>query len=614
MRFEKYLEKNRQEKYKDHYINIKLLKDRITDSANGANETTFTEVLDENINQVFGFIQFKYEEFENMLSDIENLIIDSKGTKELAELREELSEFGEFIRINISGFKAVLARHDKKTGLELIPKYKLIKKKKLDQIEDLNKLIYKISRLILKTLKVKSKKESSSSFIRKSTKYWVHYDNIYALKLAIIKHLPLYVFKAEENDGTPYSIWNHRTHDTNISSVYLDNVDFELYLNRLHKNQGAEAIRIRWYGSKITTIVYIERKRHEDKWTGFSSRKLRFKIAEKHVLDYINGKNVWEHVKLLNGPEVFELYKEIQTAIITKHLRPMVRTFYKRCAFQLPNDASVRLSLDSNLVMIKECTDETLKANSGPIKQWRRPDVERNWPFKYLDKTDIVRFPHAILEIKTQGKDESKPDWIEKLVSSSYVEHVHKYSKFMHGMSLLYRQINFIPYWLPQMATDIRRDPFHPKKRVKAIENNEIVEIAGESGTESAEHIELVEDHGKKIAMPIRVEPKIFFANERTFLKWVQFAIFLGGVGTAILGFGDQVAALCGSMLMIVAVMFIFYSFCIFKWRMEKIEIRFPGPYDDLVGPTVLVFVFLLALILSLIFKYPFLISDENSI
>jgi SPX domain protein involved in polyphosphate accumulation len=33
-----------------------------------------------------------------------------------------------------------------------------------------------------------------------------------------------------------------------ITSIYMDNEDLELYLGRLEKTEGAEAIRLRWYG------------------------------------------------------------------------------------------------------------------------------------------------------------------------------------------------------------------------------------------------------------------------------------------------------------------------------------------------------------------------------
>jgi len=48
----------------------------------------------------------------------------------------------------------------------------------------------------------------------------------------------------------------------------------------------------------------------------------------------------------------------------------------------------------------------------------------------------------------------------------------------------------------------------------------------------------------KRIALPIRVEPKVSFANERTFLSWLHFTVVLGGLAVGLLNFGDQVRIL----------------------------------------------------------------------
>ena len=37
--------------------------------------------------------------------------------------------------------------------------------------------------------------------------------------------------------------------DSAITSIYFDNADLELYLGRLEKTEGAEAVRMRWYGA-----------------------------------------------------------------------------------------------------------------------------------------------------------------------------------------------------------------------------------------------------------------------------------------------------------------------------------------------------------------------------
>ncbi len=44
----------------------------------------------------------------------------------------------------------------------------------------------------------------------------------------------------------------------------------------------------------------------------------------------------------------------------------------------------------------------------------------------------------------------------------------------------------------------------------------------------------------KRIALPVRVEPKVAFANERTFLSWLHFTVILGGLAVGLLNFGDK--------------------------------------------------------------------------
>jgi len=82
----------------------------------------------------------------------------------------------------------------------------------------------------------------------------VHDENIVPLKLAIMKHLPVL---GKENIGSPLSCSHLAVFDPNkeftiqdsaITSIYFDNEDLELYLGRLEKTEGAEAIRMRWYG------------------------------------------------------------------------------------------------------------------------------------------------------------------------------------------------------------------------------------------------------------------------------------------------------------------------------------------------------------------------------
>lgn len=59
----------------------------------------------------------------------------------------------------------------------------------------------------------------------------------------------------------------------------------------------------------------------------------------------------------------------------------------------------------------------------------------------------------------------------------------------------------------------------------------------------------------------VRVEPKTFFANERTLLQWLNIAVLLASVAITLLSFGQTAAKAAGLLLAPVAIFFIGYSF-----------------------------------------------------
>ena len=119
-------------------------------------------------------------------------------------------------------------------------------------------------------------------------------------------------------------------------------------------------------------------------------------------------------------------------------------------------------------------------------------------------------------------------------------------------------------------------------------------------------------------ARPIRIEPKTFFANERTFLSWVHMAVIMGSIGGALLGMahkgGDSEAPTTitrttnghttvtvvtkvqhvgetgeaiGMVMITTAICFVVYAVLTY-WRARKIRMRLDGPYDDRIGPGLL--------------------------
>ena len=68
----------------------------------------------------------------------------------------------------------------------------------------------------------------------------------------------------------------------------------------------------------------------------------------------------------------------------------------------------------------------------------------------------------------------------------------------------------------------------------------------------------------KQRKAPIKVEPKVFFANERTFLAWMHVSIILAGASIAILAYSGNSdspgSQLYGIVMLPVAVAFIVYA------------------------------------------------------
>lgn len=102
-----------------------------------------------------------------------------------------------------------------------------------------------------------------------------------------------------------------------------------------------------------------------------------------------------------------------------------MRTFYNRTAFQLPGDARVRISLDTELTMIREDNwDGAVRSGDN----WRRNDVGIDHPFEGLRTEDKELFQYGVLEVKLQTQfGQEPPKWVTDLIQSHLVEAVPKF-------------------------------------------------------------------------------------------------------------------------------------------------------------------------------------------
>ncbi|KAF2421512.1 vacuolar transporter chaperone 1 [Tothia fuscella] len=109
---------------------------------------------------------------------------------------------------------------------------------------------------------------------------------------------------------------------------------------------------------------------------------------------------------------------------------------------------------------------------------------------------------------------------------------------------------------------------------------------------------------GKRIALPTRVEPKVFFANERTFLTWLNFTIILGGLAVGLLNFGDRVGRISATIFTAIAMLAMIYALVTFHWRAASIRKRGQAGFDDRYGPSVLAVVLLAAIVVNLVLRF----------
>ncbi|KAK3706202.1 vacuolar transporter chaperone [Vermiconidia calcicola] len=731
-------------------------------------EQQFVNKLEQELDKVFTFQKVKSQEIIRRIKATEKEVNEAIARTEAAKneerpdgnepteeeymlLEEDLSDviadvhdLAKFTQLNYTGFQKIIKKHDKMTNWHLKPVFAARLNARPFFKDDYDVTVINLSKLYdqVRTRGNPIKGDASAggkqqNFVRQTTKYWVHPDNITELKLIILKHLPVLVFNPSKE---------FEKKDSAITSIYYDNTDtWELYEGRLKKSEGAEAIRLRWYGGMETDTIFIERKTHREDWTGEKSVKARFSIKEKNVNAFLRGDmttaQLFEKMRREGKKgekeidDLEQLAKEVQFRVIDRRLVPVCRSFYNRTAFQLPGDARVRISLDTELTMVRE---DNMDGRQRTGKNWRRMDIGVDFPFNQLPPEDAERFPYGVLEVKLQtAAGQEPPEWIRELTASHLVEAVPKFSKFIHGCATLFpNRIDLLPFWYPQMDADIRKPVTHKfgierpgqstdnstgmeddtddelddgdeqtlhgdendddenvqrlraardaleeheqerrmehvnggdpnvldeeermahkpiasidddyplydsedeeeeleeakraggwRYRWKLIKNyasiagdkalscltyitpfpkpTQIPSREGKFGLPSADKVQQKRfraPKGKKIHVPVRVEPKVTFAAERTFLSWLEFSIILGSIAATLLNFGDTVALASALAFTIVAGIALLYSMGLFLWRVDKIKKRRAVNYHDEWGPSVLCFGLVVAVAIS---------------
>ncbi len=469
----------------------------------------------------------------------------------------------------------------------------------------------------------------------------------------------------------------------------------------------AASLRLRWYGQlSAKPEIFLEQKVVQDKGT---SEEHRFAIKDKYVKSYLDGEYKMEKsiqkMERQGQPEAeIESFRStvdsIQEFVRSQQLEPLLRANYSRTAYQRPADDRVRISIDTDLVFIREDVLDDRRPCRDP-KEWHRRDIDNeNWsyPFPDISPSDISRFPHAVLEIKLkEDTTRKKASWIEDLMASHLLHPAPRFSKFVHGVATLFDDyVNRLPFWLSDLEGDIRRDPqaafeeeeqrkaqraedelavgsflgpkmspFKPSKsspmgrsylteraaaeaaaaggsfgtpkssseRKRAGGDDDDDNNDGESGEPARGYGTLssilpsfsltryaqwkrqgqekalpagVEEPTEwlKNAGPLQIEPKVWLANERTFLKWQHICILLGGLSLALFtaAGGDGLAEAMGIVFIAIAVFAGLWGRYMLHVRRDMIVARSGRDFDNMVGPLVISVALMAALVLNFVF------------
>jgi SPX domain protein involved in polyphosphate accumulation len=404
-------------------------------------------------------------------------LMASEILHELDNITKEVSELEKYSRINFTGFLKAAKKHDRKRGARY--RVRALLQVRLSQLpfnsEDYSPLLNRLSAMYTFVRQTLSQgpadaKEWSGLDGRSahdayvSYKFWVHPDNILEVKTYILRRLPVLLYNPTTSKELDLS-----QPDPTITSLYFDNAQFDLYNQKVARAPEAGSLRLRWSGDlKDKPAIFLEKKVVTD---DDRSREVRVQLKEKHVQEFLRGEYKFEkkvtqleeqvHGESQQAETLKKDVDELQSFIKENDLQPMVRANYSRAAFQIPGDDRVRISLDTNLALIREDSLDQERPCRDP-NDWHRKDIDdvgMGYPFSAIHKGEIVRFPYGLLEIKLR-QGAHNVEWLNDLMVSHLVKEAPRFSKFAHGVAQLFEDyINTFPFWLSELENDIRRDP-----------------------------------------------------------------------------------------------------------------------------------------------------------
>jgi len=109
----------------------------------------------------------------------------------------------------------------------------------------------------------------------------------------------------------------------------------------------------------------------------------------------------------------------------------------------------------------------------------------------------------------------------------------------------------------------------------------------------------------KKIATPIKVEAKVWFANERTYVSYLSMGVLLSTIASGLLlGGRDSPGRYFAIAYAVISVGVLVYAWAVFQKRLTMIAARDSGSFDMLWGPLSICLALFIAILVNFIFRF----------
>ncbi|KIR42004.1 hypothetical protein I307_06438 [Cryptococcus deuterogattii 99/473] len=108
----------------------------------------------------------------------------------------------------------------------------------------------------------------------------------------------------------------------------------------------------------------------------------------------------------------------------------------------------------------------------------------------------------------------------------------------------------------------------------------------------------------KKTPTPVKVEAKVWFANERTFISYLSMGLLLSTIASGLLfGSRDSPARWFAFAYALISAGVLVYGWAIFQKRLTMISARDSGNFDLLWGPIFICLALFVAILANFIFR-----------